>query len=233
MKIMLEILRRRGPQDAPYRQTFEIEAAQDDSVADLLTRLNEREPLRDVTGTEAEPVAWECSCLERKCGACAMRVNGRPRLACTSFLSELGGSVVLEPLSKFPPVRDLIVDRDSVMRFLREMRVWTEEQAVQPAGSHETRYQSARCLMCGCCMEVCPNFSAEGSFAGAMGAVNAYRAVENEKDPKRRREMIGEYRRHYYNGCGKSLSCHDICPAGIPVEELLVRGNHRLWHKQR
>ena len=39
-------------------------------------------------------------------------------------------------------------------------------------------------------------------------------------------------RRNYFEGCGKSLSCHDICPIGLPVEELLVRSNAAaVWGK--
>ena len=48
--------------------------------------------------------------------------------------------------------------------------------------THEPRYQSARCLMCGCCLEVCPNFSANGTFAGAVAAVNAFRILNEEQE---------------------------------------------------
>ena len=33
------------------------------------------------------------------------------------------------------------------------------------------------------------------------------------------------YRKYVYGGCGKSLSCHDICPAGIDVEQKLANSN--------
>ena len=99
----------------------------DRTVADLLRSLNEQEEIKDASGEIADPVGWECSCLEKKCGACAMLINGRPALACGVFLkiaasepSKRGfrkrGEVVLEPLSRFPVVRDLMVDRRDVYK---------------------------------------------------------------------------------------------------------------------
>ena len=44
--------------------------------------------------------------------------------------------------------------------------------------------------------------------------------------------LYDEYKKKYFEGCGKSLSCHDICPIGLPVEELLVRSNAAaVWGK--
>ena len=58
--------------------------------------------------------------MVRKCGACAMLINERPRLACSTFLHTLKGSTItLEPLSKFPLVRDLIVDRSNLFENLK------------------------------------------------------------------------------------------------------------------
>lgn len=157
MTYEIQIRRQNSAQDAVYWQTFCCESDGNASVADALRALNARTPLLDAAGTPAQPIGWECSCLVRKCGACAMRINGVPRLACSVFLRDIkSGRLLLEPLSKFPLVRDLIVDRRVIFDRLKEMQ---------------------------------------------------------------------QYRASYYEGCGKSLACQDICPAGIPVEELLVRSN--------
>ena len=34
-----------------------------------------------------------------------------------------------------------------------------------------------------------------------------------------------EYNEHIYKGCGKSLACKDICPAGIDMDKLLSKSN--------
>ena len=86
-----------------------------------------------------------------------------------SFLHTLKGSTItLEPLSKFPLVRDLIVDRSILFENLKKLNLWLESEAYMNPWTHEPRYQSARCLMCGCCLEVCPNFSANGTLQALL-----------------------------------------------------------------
>jgi succinate dehydrogenase / fumarate reductase iron-sulfur subunit len=67
-----------------------------------------------------------------------------------------GKIIILEPLSKFPLVRDLIVDRSILFDNLKKLNLWLKSKAYMTEWTHEQRFQSARCLMCGCCLEVCP-----------------------------------------------------------------------------
>jgi succinate dehydrogenase / fumarate reductase iron-sulfur subunit len=155
-----------------------------------------------------------------------MRIDGTPRLACSAFLSEFPKrEVVLEPLGKFPVIVDLVVDRSVIFERLKQTRLWLEEKAFLSERRREASYQSARCLMCGCCLEVCPNFGAGGGFGGAALSVNTYRVLAQSGDGKHRKEMSEQYKNLYFNGCGKSLACHKICPLDLPVEDLLVRSN--------
>ena len=71
----------------------------------------------------------------------------------------------------------------------------------------------------------CPNFDPNSEFAGAVLPVNAYRILNEEQDIAHQTELANAYRQLYFEGCGKSLACQDICPAGIPVEELMSRSN--------
>ena len=83
------------------------------------------------------------------------------------------------------------------------------------------------------CLEVCPNFSANGTFAGAVAAVNAFRILNEEQEISHRNEVSTQYKENYFEGCGKSLACHNICPIGLPVEELIVRSNSvAIWGRQ-
>lgn len=233
MVYKIRIRRQESQKSDSYWQEFEFDGSKNSSVATVLKELNSRTPLKDNSGNIVTPISWECSCMVRKCGACAMLINERPRLACSTFLHTLKGSTItLEPLSKFPLVRDLIVDRSILFENLKKLNLWLESEAYMNPWTHEPRYQSARCLMCGCCLEVCPNFSANGTFAGAIAAVNAFRILNEEQESTHLNEISAEYKKKYFEGCGKSLSCHDICPIGLPVEELLVRSNAAaVWGK--
>ena len=154
-----------------------------------------------------------------------MRVNGVPRLACDTALKPLsGGPIRLEPLKKFPVVADLIVDRQSLYDNLREMKGWLDREVGLNASAVDMAYDAARCLQCGCCLEVCPNFMPGQAFAGTAAMPPLARLIaELPRDKKR--DLEKTYRKRFYEGCGKSLACRDICPAGIDIERLLVNSN--------
>jgi succinate dehydrogenase / fumarate reductase iron-sulfur subunit len=46
-----------------------------------------------------------------------------------------------------------------------------------------------------------------------------------ELPQSQRDTLCRTYRRAIYEGCGKSLACGEICPAGIDTEHLLSRSN--------
>lgn len=234
MNIRFKILRRTGPDSEPYWQSIEYEYSDErETVATALTQINRSAGLCDTEGRQVKRIEWECSCMQKRCGACAMRINGRPGLACDSFLKECAvkGVIMLEPLSKFPCLRDLVVDRSALRKALREMKTWSGSDGVTAPKRLDDVYDASKCLQCGCCLEVCPNYTLENTFAGAAGFVSGFRSAASlDADEKKERKTV--YDRHVYKGCGKSLACHNICPAGINVERILSRSNALLiWNR--
>lgn len=224
---LIDVARCAGAGSPTYRQVFRYESADAGAtVATALRELNERPRLEDVEGVLAEPIRWQCSCLQRKCGSCAMLVNGVPRLACDVRLAQLRAErVTLAPLRKFPLVADLVVDRHAVYDRLREVEIWLEQEVGLPSGRPSMRaFEASRCLECGCCLEVCPNFSTEGSFGGMATMVPLARLLEESGGDQRRR-LAASYRAAVFAGCGTSLKCRDICPAGIDIAQLMSRSN--------
>ncbi|MBR0090883.1 MAG: succinate dehydrogenase [Lachnospiraceae bacterium] len=268
MKIRLFLSRYNREEDRTWTQQIVLDTAvlgQDAAratVATALTYLNAH--IGEISDTDGHPVkriAWDCGCLQKRCGACAMVIDGRPRLACDARLSEFAdkGSVTIGPLKKFPLVEDLIVDRSVMRENLARYRAWLaanerKEGRAQDRGpdasgqsAQQTRldaYEGSRCLQCGLCLEVCPNFYAGGEFFGTALAVPAARLLAlTGKDRRRLSDDMNAtdadaavhaahlrkgYRKHIYEGCGKSLACRNICPAGIHIDELLARNVRRM-----
>lgn len=209
-------------------QTFVLEDDGGSSVACALERLNNRDDLKDCDGKHAAPVAWDCGCLEKKCGACAMVISGKPRLACAVRLrdaADASGCVTLEPLKKFPCIRDLQVAREHLFDTLTEMELWLETAAAAREETRQLHYRAASCLLCGLCLEVCPQFSIRGPFGGAASALAAFDAYDHAAPGEHRNAIGRQYRRRFSDGCAKSLACQNVCPERIPIEQLLVKTN--------
>lgn len=221
-------MRRASAEARPYWQEFAYEAAGRQSVSQVLAALNEREPLVDVAGKPAARIAWECGCLQQICGACSMRIDGRPALACNTFV-DTGRARVLtvEPLRSFAVVEDLVVDRAPIFSALRAAGLYGAEPggseaagsaaaARPPDATYDQRMRAAMCIKCGLCLEVCPNFSAGGSFVGAAGANDAFVLAKDPSNPERGR-VRQAYERFFAAGCSKSRACEAVCPMQIPT----------------
>ena len=236
--IQIDVLRRKNKEEPAYLQSFLYEPKEpSETVATALRRLNEQASLTDKEGNRADPIVWENSCLQKKCGACAMVINGRPMLACDASLSALKSPVRLEPLRKFPVVADLMVDRSILFQNLKDLNAWLTADADPSEKKNPDAYEASRCLQCGCCLEICPNFAVDGRLYGMASMVPAARLLVQMPE-KEKKELAAEYKRHVFEGCGKSLACQDICPAGIDLQGLMARSNaaavwrRLLWKKR-
>ncbi len=232
MKYILKIRRRERGSETDYFQSFFYEPqSESDTAATALESLGKCDTLTDINGEPARKIEWERSCLQQKCGACAMVINGRPQLACAAVLAEFKSSeVLIEPLRKFPTVCDLIVDRTTLFENLKIMKLWLNDDADRREKLQELAYRSSECIQCGCCLEVCPNFYVGGRFFG-MSTVPITTRLLSEMPKQKRKEIMKLYDRHTFAGCGKSLACSNTCPKKIDTEELLVNVN-RLRRKE-
>lgn len=222
--MLVKIKRRSAPDSAPYWQSFRYDGPRHVTVSALLDALNYTDDLFDAEGNVAPRIRWECSCMQAVCGACAMIINGVPALACTTFADEVKGEeLVLEPLSKFPVVADLIVDRSIIYENLKKAKVFLETVAENNNKQHAQQYSTAKCLKCGLCLEVCPNYHPGGAFFGAVLANESYLTVSQTKD--RKPQAVKEYNEHFGAGCSKALSCQIVCPAGIETITSILRMN--------
>ncbi len=180
-------------------------------------------------GQKVRPVNWDCSCLEEVCGACTMQVNGKPRQSCTALVDNYpDGPITLEPLTKFPVVRDLQVDRKPMFEALKTVKAWvpidgTYDLGPGPkmsAGEAEVNYAFSRCMTCGCCMEVCPQYNDRSEFMGPapLAQVRLFNAHPTGR-------MNAHERLDAIMGvgglvdCGNAQNCVEVCPKEIPLTE--------------
>lgn len=221
--MIVKIKRQKNAESPAYYQSFRYDGSKDVTVSAVLDYLNGTDRLTDIDGKPADRIRWECSCLQAVCGGCAMLINKKPSLACDSFLKDIkGDTLILEPLSKFPVVCDLVVDRSIIEKNLLEAEIYIKQYSGDKKGEHEHQYQVAKCLHCGLCLEVCPNYVKGEDFFGGIFANSAYLAHSLSKDNS---SIKKEYNDHFAKGCSKSLSCQRVCPVHIQTLSSIAKMN--------
>ena len=224
--MIVKIKRQSSPDAAPYWQSFSYNGPMHVTVSAVLDAIIYTDDMIDTEGKSATRVRWECSCLQSVCGGCAMVINGVPALACNTFVDEVAkDELVLEPLSKFPVVADLMVDRSIIYENLNQAKAYLESDIVSSAKSHEHQYSVAKCLKCGLCLEVCPNYHPGGSFFGAVFANESY--LITSQSAEKPTALVKEYKTHFGAGCSKALSCQTVCPAGIETITSIMKMNRK------
>lgn len=166
--VEVHALRQAGPQQGSFWERFRVEYEPDMNVITILQRIAAQP--RTVDGQDVAPVAWDCNCLEEVCGACTMVINGRARQACSALVDRLlednPTEIELRPVTKFPVLRDLMVDRSRMFRALTKQKAWVPVDGYYDMGpgprqsydEQQEAYAYSQCMSCGCCMEACPQY---------------------------------------------------------------------------
>jgi len=164
----VKVLRQDGPNQPSYWQRFAVPYESDMNVISALQKIASMS--RTADGEVVSPVAWDCNCLEEVCGACTMVINGKVRQACTALVDQLlednPEMIELSPMTKFPVIRDLMVDRSRMFATLKKIKAWLPidsyydlgEAARQTQDNQEIAYVLSKCMTCGCCLEACPQY---------------------------------------------------------------------------
>jgi succinate dehydrogenase / fumarate reductase iron-sulfur subunit len=224
--MIVKIKRQSGPDAVAFWQNFVYDGPEHVTVSAVLDALNYTDDLFDTEGKPAGRIRWECSCMQAVCGGCAMVINGVPALACATFADEVKGKeLLLEPLSKFPVVADLIVDRSVIYENLNHAKAYLESLATSDKRHHGQQYSVAKCLKCGLCLEVCPNYHPGAQFFGAVLANESYLIASQTKGKAVQAKK--EYDAHFASGCSKALSCQSVCPMGIETLTSILRMNRK------
>lgn len=171
-------------------------------------------------------IAVRYSCRQASCGSCGMKINGRPRLACFTKISELDSDVVtVEPMNNYPIVRDLVVDFERMFNTHKKMKPFivredseittNTKEFLQTPEQVEEYIQFANCIKCGLCNSACPTMATDSSFLGPQALAQAYRYVADNRDKGKNERLKIIDESHGIWRCHFAGSCSQVCPKGV------------------
>lgn len=168
-----------------------------------------------------EDVAYRWFCGVKKCGTCAVRMNGREVLACWEPAEPV---MVLEPLRHAPVVRDLVIDRGPYEGLIASMFPWLKRKEAYASWperlSHRDMEKATKaldCLSCMACYSACPVLDL-GDFTNFSGPAPLVQLAQTALDPRdgMDRGALAVDKAGIFN-CVSCYKCEEACPAGIPI----------------
>lgn len=172
-------------------------------------------------------VAIRYSCRMASCGSCGMKINGIPRLACYTKISELGThTITCEPLPNFPLIRDLVTDFQEFFDHHKKMQPYIQNLHPDPSIDKLSEFeqspqevdeflQFSYCIKCGLCYSACPTVATDTKFPGPQALAQAYRYFADSRDDavEKRLSIIDD--KHGVWRCHFAGSCSKVCPKGV------------------
>lgn len=210
-----------------YYDTFNIEVPDTYTVLDCLNDIK-----WDVDGS----VTYSRSCRHGICGVCAIRMNGRAKLACKTQVRDVmdkNNSVRVDPMGNMPVIRDLIVDRTKFWKALDDVKPYIEKEMTehpkaesvllsqeQQHSFHETDH----CIMCGACYSDCPSVEATGNkYLGPAALAKAYRFAADPRESNVEERMTELNKDGGIWDCARCYDCIERCPKGVAPLDQIIR----------
>ena len=169
-------------------------------------------------------LTYRRSCAHGICGSCAMKINGKNRLACQTLSKDMPETISFEPLPAFPVIKDLVVDMDpffgkkkEILPFLINKETPPERERLQDPEDQHKILQAITCIMCGCCTSSCPVYWADKEYLGPAAILKAARFILDTRDRAADERLEALCRSHGIWRCHSIYNCVEVCPKEIDV----------------
>jgi fumarate reductase iron-sulfur subunit len=199
----------------PRLDSFEVPLRREWVVLDALNYIKDH-----IDGT----LTFRWSCRMGVCGSCGMMINGVPKLACATFLTEAApGPIRLEPLTHFPILRDLVVDTSDFLVKLAKSKPWIirdvekplDEEYFQTPAELDAYKQFSMCINCMLCYAACPVYGLDPEFSGpaAIALAQRYNLDSRDEGAAERMDVLSQHDGIW--GCTFVGECTEVCPKHV------------------
>jgi len=220
----------------PRYDSFYVEAKPTDRILDLLNRIR---------WEQDGSLAYRMSCAHGICGSDGMTINGISALACQKLVKdyEEGKEILVEPLSVFTVVKDLVVNMEPFFEQEKSVNPPGEIAIKKPASAVENLQtieerdmfdDDIKCIMCACCVGACPVSQKEDpAYVGPAAVLRAHRYIFDSrvKDTAERLSMMD--RPHGVWSCKSYFKCTQVCPKEIQVTKHIFEVKRKIIDELR
>jgi succinate dehydrogenase/fumarate reductase iron-sulfur protein len=203
-----------GTDAGPRLEQHEVEVAESASVLDVLFAL-QRGPTPDL--------AFRFSCRVGMCGSCAMVVNGREQLTCSTLAAPLGRQLRIEPLRNLPAVRDMVVDLTPFFAaYQRTVPDFAPREDLagfcvipHESGEGKAMDHQPQCIDCAACYSGCTLVTLHPRYVGPMALHRALTLIADPRDNAREERLDRIADEGGVFRCHTLGNCREVCPRGI------------------
>ena len=182
--------------------------------------------LHQVHDEQDGSLAYRYSCRGAICGTCAVMINGVPRLACKTQVSEIldeAEAITIEPLAHYGVVKDLVVDKRPFWDAVKVTMPWLfrEKELPDERLTYETLLskmdldqlnRSSDCIKCSCCQAGCPKIDETPEFIGPAILIQISKQMFDPRDTNfDQRKQISAKKEGVF-ACDKYAVCVKVCP---------------------
>ncbi len=202
--------------------SYSLEISKNATLLDMLVKIKEEMD---------QSLAFRSMCRAGICGTCAIKVNGKPVLACSTKVFVFGEEITVEPIDNVIVIKDLVVDHESLYNRLKLWKVWYDAGEKNLKVSEETIKRIERsheCILCGICDSVCPVLTTGTHFGGPLLLTRYYKLLFDPRNAQDRTQNIKSLNPDLCTHC---MSCSFACPKKLMPEALIKEEEKLLQEK--
>ncbi|HII72340.1 TPA: succinate dehydrogenase/fumarate reductase iron-sulfur subunit [Candidatus Woesearchaeota archaeon] len=225
--VIFEIFRYDPEKDQdPYYKKYAVEVDEKTTVIQVLRKIKDK-----ADGSLTFRKGCGCSI----CGICAMRVDGKARLACKTRIADMVDikaagehpEVRIDPISTAHAIKDLVIDESIFWEQLKRAMPWLNsgrEDSVEPNQMSQEEVDSIDgaqdCIHCHACTSSCDTAQADPDFLGPEALTKLYRYAKDPRDKSTYERLSAATEGNLWN-CVRAFTCIDECPKGIsPADKI-------------
>ncbi len=231
MEVQFKIVRQ-ALRELARVQTYRLEVDGSNTILDCLNRIK---------WEQDGSLAFRKNCRNTICGSCAIRINGRPALACKENVEQeiarfglenpdRPPEVTIAPLGNMPVLKDLVVDMKSFWDNLDAVdpyistagRSLPEREFLQSPQERSRLDPMGNCILCGACYSDCNAREVNPDFVGphALAKANRWLIDSRDNSHEHRIEQANKETQGVW-GCTRCYQCNTVCPMEVaPLDQI-------------